>query len=102
MTCIFDTHPGRYVFFNLPLHVVVQFFVEFPLDFPASEKRPKPKTKYAGQTHPNSPRSDCSNNERNGGRQPLPLRGFVIKNLSPGFGRRVVFGPPIVLANSPF
>ena len=62
MTRILDAHPGSFVFFNLPRDVVVQFFVEFSLDFSASEKGPKPKTKYAWQAHPDC-KSDCSDNK---------------------------------------
>jgi hypothetical protein len=70
---------------DLALQVVLQLFVEFPLDLIASEERTKPKTKYAAEAHKYHGGSDCSHDERNGGGQTFPLRGFAIEDLAPVF-----------------
>src|SRR5271165_1241833 len=46
--------------------------------------------------------SDCPDNQRNRRGQTFPLRGFQLQNLSSGRCQLIVFGPPIVLAVSPF
>ena len=70
---VFDAHSGSYILLDLALQVVLQLFVKFPLDFVASEERPKPKTKYSRKAHMCLPRSDCSHDERNCGGQTVPI-----------------------------
>ena len=48
---IFGAHPGSYILFNLPFQVVLQLFIEFLLDFVASQERSEKKAKLVGQAH---------------------------------------------------
>jgi hypothetical protein len=99
---LFAAHPRGLTFLNLAIEVVLQLFVEFPLNRIARRKRPEPKANDAMQAHIYPLASARSHYLRNRGRETLPLRSLAIENLLPGLGHSVVLGAPIVLADRPF